>query len=419
MRPALVPALLSVLATAWGADPARVLIDGSSTVYPITLAVAERFAASNPSARIEVGVSGSTAGFRKLIAREIDIADASRPLRASELKELDDQGRKVIELPVAFDGVTVCVNHRNTAVDHLTVAELKAVWEPDSRISDWSQVRPGLPGLALALFGPGKDSGTMDYFTEAINGKPRAIRSDHTGSEDDNELVQGIVGNPGGLGYFGFAYYHENASMLRALAVDAGAGPVMPTVETIRAGSYRPLSRPLFIYVDAAALERPMVTAFVQDYLARTARTATEVGYIPLSDAAYALVRRRLADRVAGSAFAAAKPGQTVEQVLGGSDAKPAAAVAAVAAAPAPVPVAAPPPWRPAARSEEIAAAVEELRSASLALARASLDPATPVEELERRSREVRTRSDWLAAQGAGAPRPMTVAELQAAGARP
>jgi phosphate transport system substrate-binding protein len=407
------------------ADPNAVRIDGSSTVYPITLAVAEQFGASNPSARIEVGVSGSSAGIRKLIAREIDLADSSRPLKEGEVKELAANGIEVIELPVAFDGVTVFVNRKNTAVDHLTTRELKAIWEPESRIQTWAQVRKGWPDTPLALFGPGKDSGTMDYFTEAITGKSRAIRSDHTGSEDDNELVQGVVGSAGGLGYFGFAYYQENASMLRALPIDAGSGPVEPSLETIRNGSYRPLSRPLFIYVNAASLARPVMVSFVQDYLRQAAKVCAAVGYVPLLDSDYELVRRRFAERVTGSVFATAKPGQSIDQVLaaGRPAAKPAAAAvpvaaAAVAVAAAP-PKPAPPAWKPSAKPEEIAVQVEALRSASLALARASLDPATPVEELDRREREVRSRSEWLKAQGAGAPRPPTVGDLQAGGVKP
>jgi phosphate transport system substrate-binding protein len=414
------------------ADPNAVRIDGSSTVYPITLAVAEQFGASNPSSRIEVGVSGSSAGIRKLIAREIDIADSSRPLKESEVKELAALGIEVIELPVAFDGITVCVNRKNTAIDHLTTKELKAVWEPESRIQSWSQVRKGWPDTPLTLFGPGKDSGTMDYFTEAINGKSRAIRADHTGSEDDNELVQGVVGSPGGMGYFGFAYFLENASMLRALPINAGQGPVEPSLESIRNGTYRPLSRPLFIYVNAASLTSPVRVSFVQEYLRQAPKVCAAVGYVPLLDSDYELVRRRFAERMTGSPFATAKPGQSIDQVLAAGRpaarpaAAPVAAPAAVAvAAPAAVAVAAvapkpaPPAWKPSAKPEEIAAQVEALRSASLALARASLDPATPVEELDRREREVRVRSDWLKAQGAGAPRPLTVAELQAGGIRP
>lgn len=206
--------------------------------------------------------------------------------------------------------------------------------------------------------------------------------------------------------------------MLRALPIDAGSGPVEPSLETIRNGSYRPLSRPLFIYVNAASLSRPVMVSFVQDYLRQAAKVCAAVGYVPLLDSDYELVRRRFAERVTGSVFATAKPGQSIDQVLaaGRPAAKPAAAAVAAAAAP---PKPAPPAWKPSAKPEEIAVQVEALRSASLALARASLDPATPVEELDRREREVRSRSEWLKAQGAGAPRPPTVGDLQAGGVKP
>lgn len=280
-----------------------VKIDGSSTVFPITEAVAEEFQKEHPTIRVTVGISGTGGGFKKFSAGETDLNDASRPIKATEISMASENGVDFIELPVAFDGISVLVNPGNEFVDYLTVEELRKIWQPGSTVKKWSDVRANWKDRALNLYGPGTDSGTFDYFTEVINGKSQACRPDFTASEDDNVLVQGIAGDPNALGFFGYAYYGENRSRLKAVPIDGGKGPVAPSEKTINDGSYEPLSRPIFVYVSRQASERPEVSAFVKFYLENAPKLVTEVGYVPLPDRIYQLVLERFEKRATGSLF--------------------------------------------------------------------------------------------------------------------
>ena len=265
-----------------------VSIDGSSTVFPITEAAAEEFGAVAPKVRVTVGVSGTGGGFKRFCNGETDISNASRAIKDSEKQECVKKGIDYLELRIAFDGLSMLVNPSNHFVDYLTVDELKRIWEPGSAVSHWNQVRPNWPNQSIALFGPGTDSGTFDYFTEAIVGKARASRSDYTASEDDNVLIQGIAGQRYALGYFGYAYYVENKDKLRVVPVDPGDGkPVAPSPETISTGRYRPLSRPLLVYVNLKSLrEKDAVREFVKFYVNQSPLLVDEVGYVqvPLPD---------------------------------------------------------------------------------------------------------------------------------------
>jgi phosphate transport system substrate-binding protein len=263
-------------------------IDGSSTVYPITEAVAEEFGLEHGSdVRVTVGFSGTGGGFKRFCAGETAISNASRHIKDSEIELCRQNGIEYIEVPVAIDGLVVVVNPQNQAVQCLSVEELRRLWEPNSQVSQWSQIRDGLPAEQVKLYGPGTNSGTFDYFTEAIMGEAGAIRTDFSASEDDNVLVQGVAGDRNALGYFGYAYYAENEGRLRAVAVDGGQGCVEPTMETVTSGQYAPLSRPLFIYVSRAALEQPVVAEFVRFYVENAGALAQEVGYMPLEDSEY------------------------------------------------------------------------------------------------------------------------------------
>ncbi|MEJ6516962.1 MAG: PstS family phosphate ABC transporter substrate-binding protein [Pseudomonadales bacterium] len=280
-----------------------VSLDGSSTVFPISEAVAEEFLAVQPRVRVTVGVSGTGGGFKKFLAGEIDINDASRPIKMKEVDKANEMDIGYIELPVAYDGLSVVVNKKNTWVDHLTVAELSKIWQPGSTVTNWSDVRAGWPEMKIRLYGPGTDSGTFDYFTETINGKSGASRPDYTANEDDNALVQGISGDEGSLGYFGYAYYAANQDKLKLVPIDGGKGPIAPTQTTINNGTYAPLSRPIFIYVRPDALDRKEVRAFVDFYIDSAAMLASEVGYIPLPDAVYARAKKRIEVRELGTAY--------------------------------------------------------------------------------------------------------------------
>lgn len=264
-----------------------VSLDGSSTVYPISEAVAEEFYNVAPKVRVTVGVSGTGGGFNKFIGGEIDINNASRPIRDSEKAEAVANGVEFLEIPVAYDGLSVVVNPGNTWVDSITVAELQLIWQPGSAVDSWDDVRPEWPDQPLRLYGPGTDSGTFDYFTEVINGEAGTSRPDYTASEDDNVLVQGISGDENSLGFFGYAYYMANKDRLKLIPVDGGAGPIVPSPETINNGSYAPLSRPIFIYLSKAGVQKPEVRSFVEFYLESAPVLASEVGYIPLPDASY------------------------------------------------------------------------------------------------------------------------------------
>ena len=280
-------------------------IDGSSTVYPITEAVAEEFQ-NEQKIKVTVGESGTGGGFKKFCRGEIDIADASRPISQKEMDACKEAAIQYIELPIAFDGLTVVVNSKNDWVKSLTVEELKKIWAPGSKVKKWKDLNPAYPDKAMQLFGPGTASGTFDYFTEAINGKAKASRSDYTPSEDDNVLVQGVASNEGGLGYFGLAYYEENKDKVRAVPIiaKAGAPAVTPSFDTVKNGSYQPLSRPLFIYVNAtAAAFKPEVKAFVNYYIANAPKLVKEVKYVPLPQEDYTAVSAHFKALKAGTAF--------------------------------------------------------------------------------------------------------------------
>ena len=266
----------------------HVKIDGSSTVFPITEAIAEAYRLVDGETRVMVGVSGTGGGFKKFLAKETDINNASRTIRAIEIKMAKKRGVKYLELPVAYDGITVIVNKANDWVQSMTPMELKKIWEPGSQVTLWSQVRNGWPEEKIELFGPGTDSGTFDYFTKAINGKEHVSRKNYTMSEDDNVLVTGVSGNKYALGYLGFAYYHENRSKLKAVAIGKSEETaVLPTMKTINNGSYKPLSRPIFIYVSQGAFARPEVRSFTNFYLDKAPSIVSKVGYVPLPDSGY------------------------------------------------------------------------------------------------------------------------------------
>jgi phosphate transport system substrate-binding protein len=270
-----------------------VKIDGSSTVYPITQAIAKEFqATSNNKAQVTVNFSGTSGGFEKFCAGETDISNASRPILKEEMEICNKNGVRYIELPVAFDALTIAINPQNTWAKDITINELKKIWEPaaQGKITKWNQVRPSWPDKPLNLYGAGEKSGTFDYFTEAVVGQARASRKDYTASEDDNVLVQGISKDANALGYFGFAYYEENQGKLTALAVDSGKGAVIPSRETVEKAKYQPLSRPLFIYVNArSAQNKPAVKNFVDFYIEKAPKTVTSVGYVPLPAEGYQL----------------------------------------------------------------------------------------------------------------------------------
>ena len=306
-------------------DSAIIAIDGSSTVFPITEAIAEEFQKANAS-RVTIGVSGTGGGFKKFCKGETAITGASRPIKPTEVELCGDNDVGYIELPVAYDGIAVVVHPDNDWAQHMTVAELRALWRPEAqgKVQRWSQIRTGWPDSEIHLFGPGVDSGTYDYFTKAIVGAEHSSRGDLTSSEDDNVLVQGIATDRLALGFFGYAYYEENKERLALVPIDDGddsngAGPIAPSPATVGNGTYQPLSRPIFIYVSSAAVERDEVRKFVDFYISHAAGLVREVGYIPLPDSTYQLVAKRFQGRVAGSVFAGSgsRIGATVEDLLG------------------------------------------------------------------------------------------------------
>lgn len=301
----------------------RVNIDGSSTVYPVTQAMAEEFQLLASGVQVPVGISGTGGGFAKFCNGETDIQDASRPIKPEEAELCEENGIEYIELPVAFDGLSVMVNTENDWVECLTVSQLKMMWEPDAEgsIMNWNQIDPSFPDERLVLYGPGTDSGTYDYFTSVTTGEEGASRGDFTGSEDDNILVQGIAGNVSALGFFGYAYYVENSDVLKLVAIDdekGDEGCVEPSAETIENGTYQPLSRPIFIYVSTAAYERPEVNAFVDFYLNEGPNIIPEIGYIPFSADFYDTLYERYLSGRTGSVFAegGSTSGVTVNDLL-------------------------------------------------------------------------------------------------------
>jgi phosphate transport system substrate-binding protein len=262
----------------------QIVIDGSSTVFPLTSAAAELFQQENPDVQVSVGQSGTGGGFEKFCAGETDISDASRPIEEDEVAVCEQNGVTQDEFSIANDGLTVVVNAENDWATCLTVEQLNAIWAPDSAISNWNQVDPSFPDEPLTLAGPGTDSGTFDYFTDVINGEEGASRTDYQASEDDNVIVKAVQGSPGAMGYLGYTYYEQNADTLKALEIDNGGGCVAPNPETVQDGSYAPLGRQLYIYPSAEALERPEVEAFVSFYIENIDQIVEAAGFIGLND---------------------------------------------------------------------------------------------------------------------------------------
>jgi len=284
----------------------RISIDGSSSVYPVTEAVAEEYRNSHGDIRVTVGVSGTGGGFKKFARGEIDISNASRPIKEPEIAACVENNIGFIEIPVAYDGLAVVISTANEFVDFLTVEELKKMWEPaaQEKIISWKQIRATFPDVPLRLYGAGTSSGTYDYFTEAIVGKAKSSRGDYTASEDDNVLVQGVSTDKGALGFFGLAYYVENKTKLKLVGIDAGKGPVYPTDSTVRMGTYAPLSRPEFIYINARSANSGVIQDFVRFYLENASKLVAEVGYVPLPDEVYKLSYQRFLQKKTGSMFA-------------------------------------------------------------------------------------------------------------------
>ncbi len=308
MQNFLAGALAAAVSGASLAQGALVKVDGSSTVYPVTEAVAEEFQKAEKNAiKVTVGISGTGGGFKKFCRDEIDIADASRPILKAEMQECAKAGITYYELPVAFDALTVVINPKNAFLKSITVEELKKMWEPgaQAKITRWNQVNPAWPDAPLKLFGAGSDSGTFDYFTEAIVGKAKSSRGDFTASEDDNVLVQGVAADVNALGYFGYAYYAENTGKLKAVPIveKAGKPAVAPSEATVLDGTYQPLARPIFIYVNAKSLDKPEVRKFVDYYMTHGPKLAKEVKYVPLPPAIYASNKDHLAKKKLGTVF--------------------------------------------------------------------------------------------------------------------
>jgi phosphate transport system substrate-binding protein len=297
-----------------------VRIDGSSTVYPITEAVAEDFQiAKRGAVRVTVGISGTGGGFKKFCRDEIDIVNASRPIKPIEMEICKKAGVQFIEMPIAFDALTVTVNPRNTWSNTLTVGDLKKIWEPaaQGKITKWSQINPDWPDKDIMLYGPGADSGTFDYFTEAIVGKTKSSRGDFTAAEDDNVLVQGVASDMYALGYFGFAYYIENQKKIRAVAIDNGDGGVIPSAKTVKDATYQPLSRPLFIYVKEKSTEKPEIKEFVNFFMKNGPALVEEVKFFPLPSKAYSMNIEHFNQKKVGTVFLnESEVGITIEEVL-------------------------------------------------------------------------------------------------------
>ena len=313
----------ALLATIWGCGGGRSLVkvDGSSTVFPISEAMAEEFQKQQHGVLVTVGISGTGGGFERFCNKEIDIADASRPIKPSEVENCIKKNVNYIELPVAYDGLSVLVHPDNDWVDFLTVDELTMIWKPESQVRKWSDVRTGWPEEDIYLVGADTDSGTFDYFTKAIVGEEGASRPDYTASADDNVLVKAIAGDKNSLGYFGFAYYTESRDKLKLVPVDPGTGPVAPSETTINDGSYAPLSRPLLIYVRTEAADRAEVKDFIRYYLNSANRQLVrDVGYVELPDRIYSLTLKRFEDGVTGSVFGGegSEVGVSIEDILGG-----------------------------------------------------------------------------------------------------
>src|SRR6267142_1948146 len=317
--------LMASLIGIWGIFPKSVKaqvvqVDGSSTVFPITEAVAEEFQkAKKGKVKVTVGIAGTGGGFKKFCRGETDISDASRPILKQEMETCKSAGIEYFELPIAYDALTVMVNPKNDWVKALTVADLKKMWEPSAqgKVSNWNQVRSEWPNAPLKLFGPGADSGTFDYFTEAIVGKAKSSRGDFTASEDDNVLVQGIANDRNALGYFGFSYYVENQNKLKAVPIDSGKGPVSPSAKTVEDGSYQPLSRPIFIYVSKKSMDKPEVREFVEFYLKNAPTLVKQVKYVQLPQSVYTTGAEHLKKGKIGTVFGGeAEVGVKIEDLM-------------------------------------------------------------------------------------------------------
>ena len=321
--------LVSALAIAgvalFGAQAAQaqvIKIDGSSTVYPITEAVAEEFQKAKKNAiKVTVGISGTGGGFKKFCRDETDISNASRPITAKEMEDCKAAGVQYVEMPVAFDALTVVINPKNTFLKQITVAELKAMWEPaaQGKITKWNQVNPAWPDAPIKLFGAGADSGTFEYFTEATVGKAKSSRGDYTASEDDNVLVQGVSRDVNAIGYFGYAYYAENMARLKALPIvnPKTDKAVAPAEKTVIDGTYQPLSRPIFVYVKVKSLDKPEVKEFIEFYMKNASKLTQEVKYVPLPANAYTGNLEHIAKKKYGSVFGGKNEvGITIEDLM-------------------------------------------------------------------------------------------------------
>ncbi len=324
--PVMIALVMAMLSTgSLMAEEKIIKIDGSSTVYPITEAVAEEFQKTKKDVKVTVGISGTGGGFKKFCRGETDISDASRPILKKEMDLCKENGIEYIELPVAYDGLAVMVNPKNTWIKSMTVADLKKMWEPDAqgKITKWNQIRPEWPDASLKLYGAGADSGTFDYFTEAIVGKAKSSRGDYTASEDDNVLVQGIAGDKNAIGFFGLAYYEENKDKLKLVPIDGGKGLIFPSEKTVMDGTYQPLSRPIFIYVNKKSISKPEIKEFVGFYLKNASKLVKEVKYVPLPDRAYKLAQERFAKMKTGTMFGGeAEVGVKIEDLLKREEAK-------------------------------------------------------------------------------------------------
>ncbi|MFZ1853234.1 MAG: PstS family phosphate ABC transporter substrate-binding protein [Nitrosomonas sp.] len=311
-----ISALVSI--TSVSASPI-VKVDGSSTVFPITEAVAEDFQTAKKGAiRVTVGISGTGGGFKKFCRNEIDVVNASRPITTAEMESCKEQGVQFIEMPIAYDALTVVINPKNTWSNTITTEELKKIWEPaaQGKITQWNQINPAWPDKKIKLYGAGADSGTFEYFTEAIVGKAKSSRGDFTASEDDNVLVQGVASDTYALGFFGYAYYTENSKRVTAVAVDSGAGGVLPSAATVENNTYKPLSRPIFIYVNAKSTDKPEVNEFVKFYMGNAEKLVNEVKYFPLSKEVYNLNLEHMQKRKVGTVFKGSSVNIKLEDIL-------------------------------------------------------------------------------------------------------
>jgi phosphate transport system substrate-binding protein len=306
-------ALAALLACLLGAGASQdstslrgaIRIDGSSTVYPITEAVAEEFSKEAAKVNVSVGISGTGGGFKRFCVGETDITDASRPITPSEVSLAAEKKVEYIEIPVAYDALTIVVNPKNDWVKSLTVEQVRRIYSAAGTAKSWKDLDPAWPDRPMKVFSPGTDSGTFDYFKEAVIGKDGNVRSDMSVSEDDNALVMGVAGNVDGIGYFGLAYFEENQSKLRAVPIDGGKGPVAPSAKSVNDGTYTPLSRPLFIYVNRKSADRSEVQAFIDFYLREAGDLAKEVGYVNMPDEILGRAKARWTSRKTGTVFVA------------------------------------------------------------------------------------------------------------------